>query len=530
MISDIQIAQQTALQPITKIAQQLGIEDKLDVYGNYKAKIDLSVLKKDKSNGKLILVTAINPTKAGEGKTTVSVGLAQALCRVGENAIVTLREPSLGPVFGMKGGAAGGGYSQVLPMEDINLHFTGDMHAITSAHNLIASAIDNHLWQGNNLNIDQEQITWKRVLDMNDRALRDITICDKKYTRESSFQITAASEIMAILCLSESISDLKKRVGNITFGFSKEGLPLTVNMLNITGAVCALLKDAIKPNLVQTIENTPAIIHGGPFANIAHGCNSVIATKTALKLADYVVTEAGFGADLGAEKFLDIKCRISNLKPDVVVLVATIKALKQHGEGYLQNGLPHLKQHIENIKKFNLPVVVAINQFSTDTEDEENLLISFCQELKVEVKLCKVWEEGGQGGIALAETVIKLASETNDFNFLYDVSQPIKNKIEIIAKEIYRANDIVYSELAEQQLSKIGDFKLPICISKSPATFLGNKDINDFTFKIDSIKVASGAGFVIAMAGNIIDMPGLSKNPAMEKIDIDDNGIITGLN
>ncbi len=527
MNSDTQIARQTTLKYIRKIAQQLDIQDHIEFYGGYKAKIDLQVLKGDQKNGKLILVTAINPTKVGEGKTTISIGLTQALCKIGKNAIVTLREPSLGPVFGVKGGATGGGYSQVLPMEDINLHFTGDMHAITSAHNLIAATIDNHIWQGNELNIDKDSITWKRTLDMNDRALSNISINSKRYTRNTAFQITAASEIMAILCLSESISEMKERINKITFGYDHDGNPLTLQKLNVAGAVCILLKDAIKPNLVQTLENTPAIIHGGPFANIAHGCNSVIATKTALKVSDYVVTEAGFGADLGAEKFLDIKCRIADLKPDAVVLVASIRALKHHET--LQEGLLHLKQHLENIKKFNLPVVVAINKFDTDTIEEENMIVSCCQDLGVEVKLCTVWAEGGQGGKALAETVIKLAEEPNDFKFLYDVTLPIKDKIETIAKEIYRAEDIVYSELAEQQLQKIVDTHLPICISKSPATFLGNKDASDFTFRVDSIKVASGAGFIIVMAGNIIDMPGLSKNSDMGRFDIDDDGVIVGL-
>ncbi len=440
MPTDIQIAHDTKLKPITEIAENLGIQDSIELYGNHKAKISLDVLSRDNKNGKLILVTAVNPTKAGEGKTTVSVGLAQALCKKGKNAVVVLREPSLGPVFGMKGGAAGGGYSQVLPMEDINLHFTGDMHAVTSAHNLISAAIDNHLWQGNELNIDK--IVWNRVLDMNDRALRNITINDTRYTRDTSFQITAASEIMAILCLSESISDLKNRVDAITFAYDKDGKPLTLDLLGVSGAVGALLKDAVKPNLVQTTENTPAIIHGGPFANIAHGCNTVIATKTALKLCDYVVTEAGFGADLGAEKFLDIKCRISGLQPDAVVLVATIRALKQHAEDpespeALQNGLPHLKKHIQNLQKFNLPVIVAINKFTTDTPEEEAMIISYCKNLGVDVQLCTIWADGGEGGLGLAEAVIEQVAQPNDFEFLYDDDMPLKTKIETIAKDTY---------------------------------------------------------------------------------------------
>ena len=553
MKTDIQIAQETKLVNISKIAEKLGLtEDDYDQYGKYKAKLDFNLLNKlaDKPNGKLILVTAITPTPAGEGKSTVSVGLTQALNKLGYNSIAALREPSLGPVFGMKGGATGGGYSQVVPMEDINLHFTGDLHAIGVAHNLISACIDNHIKFGNKLNIDITKITWKRVLDMNDRSLRNIVIglggSANGIPRENSFQITVASEIMASLCLASSLKDLKERIGRIIFGYDVTGKPLTVNDLKITGAVTALLKDAVKPNLVQTLENTPVLIHGGPFANIAHGCNSLIATKLALKLGEYVVTEAGFAADLGAEKFLDIKCRQGGLSPKCVVIVATVRALKHHGGAkelekedldVLSKGLENLDKHIENMKKYNLPVVVAMNRFLTDTEKEFDLIRNRCKEHGVPVALCDVWARGGEGGKELAELVVKAVNENKEeYIPLYSLDLTPAEKIEKIVKEIYGGDGVVFSASAKKTLGVIeknGYNNLPICISKTQKSLSDNPNLlgrpRGFKVTINEVKIAAGAGFIIAMAGDIIDMPGLPKVPAAEAIDIDEFGKITGL-
>lgn len=551
MKTDIEIAQECKLKKIDEIASSIGLsEDDYEVYGKYKAKINLSVLNKlkDKKDGKLILVTAITPTPAGEGKSTVTVGLTQAFNKIGKNAIAALREPSLGPVFGIKGGACGGGYSQVVPMEDINLHFNGDFHAIGSAHNLIAACIDNHIKQGNELKIDVTKVIFKRVVDMNDRALRDIVISlggrENGYPRESSFQITVASEIMAVLCLSNSLLDLKEKISNIVFAYDIEGSPLKVKDLKVEGAACALLKEAIKPNLVQTLENTPAIIHGGPFANIAHGCNSILATKMALKLSDYTITEAGFAADLGAEKFLDIKCRVANIKPDCIVIVATIRALKHHGGakdllmediGSLNRGFSNLDKHIENMKKYNISVVVAINRFSSDSEREISVVEEHCKELDVDVALCEVWGRGGDGGISLANKVLENIGKSN-YKPLYDLNLPLKDKISIIAKEIYSAGEVKFSVKAKNMLKKIEDLgydNLPICMSKTQKSISDNPHLlgapKDFTLNIDDIKLASGAGFVIAIAGGIMDMPGLPKVPSACNIDIDENGRISGL-
>lgn len=553
MNTDIQIAQEAKLLKISEIASKLNIsEDYYDTYGKYKAKLNLSLLDKlaNKEDGKLVLVTAITPTPAGEGKSTVTVGLTQALNKIGISSVAALREPSLGPVFGMKGGATGGGYSQVIPMEDINLHFTGDFHAVGVAHNLVSACIDNHITQGNSLGIDNTKITWKRVVDMNDRNLRNIVIGlggkANGYPRQDSFQITVASEIMATLCLSNSLKELKENIGKIVFGYSYNDRPLTINDLKISGAVTALLKEAIKPNLVQTLENTPVIIHGGPFANIAHGCNSLLATKLALKLSDVVVTEAGFAADLGAEKFLDIKCRKGGLNPNCVVIVATVRALKHHGGAKVLNeenlealklGLANLDKHIENMKKFNLPVVVAINKFVTDTDAEINLIKSQCEALDAPVALCEVWAKGGEGGEELAKLVIKKLEENNSkYKPLYDLDIPIKDKITKICKEIYGADGVTFSGVAIKtikQLEELGYGNLPICMSKTQksisdkATLLGRP--TGFTVEIDTIKLAAGAGFIIAMAGGIIDMPGLPKIPAAELIDIDEHGVISGL-
>lgn len=553
MNTDIQIAQEAKLLKISEIASKLNIsEDYYDTYGKYKAKLNLSLLDKlaNKEDGKLVLVTAITPTPAGEGKSTVTVGLTQALNKIGISSVAALREPSLGPVFGMKGGATGGGYSQVIPMEDINLHFTGDFHAVGVAHNLVSACIDNHITQGNSLGIDNTKITWKRVVDMNDRNLRNIVIGlggkANGYPRQDSFQITVASEIMATLCLSNSLKELKENIGKIVFGYSYNNRPLTINDLKISGAVTALLKEAIKPNLVQTLENTPVIIHGGPFANIAHGCNSLLATKLALKLSDVVVTEAGFAADLGAEKFLDIKCRKGGLNPNCVVIVATVRALKHHGGAKVLNeenlealklGLANLDKHIENMKKFNLPVVVAINKFVTDTDAEINLIKSQCEALDAPVALCEVWAKGGEGGEELAKLVIKKLEENNSkYKPLYDLDMPIKDKITKICKEIYGADGVTFSGVAIKtikQLEELGYGNLPICMSKTQksisdkATLLGRP--TGFTVEIDTIKLAAGAGFIIAMAGGIIDMPGLPKIPAAELIDIDEHGVISGL-
>ena len=552
MKTDIEIAQECKLKRADEIAKMLNLtDDDYEVYGKYKAKIELSLLNKlkDKPNGKLVLVTAITPTPAGEGKSTVTIGLTQGLNKIGKNAIAALREPSLGPVFGIKGGACGGGYAQIVPMEDINLHFNGDFHAIGSAHNLISACIDNHIKQGNELKIDTNKVIFKRVVDMNDRALRDIVIglggSENGVTRQSSFQITVASEIMAILCLSNSLMDLKERIGNIVFAYDVNDNPLKVKDLKVEGAACALLKDAIKPNLVQTLENTPAIVHGGPFANIAHGCNSILATKLALKLSDYTITEAGFAADLGAEKFLDIKCRAADLKPNCIVLVATIRALKHHGGALelnkedlnaLNKGFENLDKHIENMRKYNVPVVVAINKFSSDTQKEIECITKHCKDIGAQISLCEVWEKGGEGGKDLAQKVVKAASEESNYKPLYDLEKGIKEKIELICKEIYGAGDVKFSAKANKMIKKIesiGFGNLPICMSKTQKSISDNPALlnapKGYTLNIDEVKLASGAGFIIAMAGGIIDMPGLPKIPAACNIDIDENGKISGL-
>lgn len=553
MKTDIQIAQEAKLLPISKIAEKLGLtEDDYEMYGKYKAKIDFNLLNRlsDKKDGKLVLVTAITPTPAGEGKSTVTVGLTQALNRMGYNSMAALREPSLGPVFGIKGGATGGGYSQVVPMEEINLHFTGDLHAIGVAHNLISAVIDNHIKFGNKLNIDITKITWKRVVDMNDRSLRNIVIglggSASGIPRENSFQITVASEIMASLCLANSLKDLKEKIARIIFAYDVNGKPLTVADLKITGAVTALLKDAIKPNLVQTLENTPVLIHGGPFANIAHGCNSLIATKMALKLSDYAITEAGFAADLGAEKFLDIKCRQGNLSPNCVVIVATVRALKHHGGAKdlgvenleaLSKGLENLDKHIENMKKYNLPVIVAMNRFLTDTEAEFDLIRNRCLEQGVPVALCDVWAKGGEGGEELAKLVLEAVENNHEqYKPLYDLSLSPKAKIETIVKEIYGGAGVTFSAKAKKMLTFIeenGYNELPICMSKTQKSLSDKANLlgrpSGFTVEINEIKMAAGAGFIIAMAGDIIDMPGLPKVPAAETIDIDEFGKISGL-
>ena len=553
MKTDIQIAQEAKLLHISEIAKKLGLtEDDYDQYGKYKAKLDFNLLKKfeDRKDGNLVLVTAITPTPAGEGKSTVSVGLTQALNKLGYNSIAALREPSLGPVFGIKGGATGGGYSQVVPMEDINLHFTGDLHAIGVAHNLISAVIDNHIKFGNQLNIDITKITWKRVLDMNDRSLRNTVIglggSASGIPRQNSFQITVASEIMASLCLASSLKNLKERIAKIIIGYNLEGKPVTVNDLKITGAVAALLKDAIKPNLVQTLENTPVLIHGGPFANIAHGCNSLIATKLALKLGDYVITEAGFAADLGAEKFLDIKCRQGNLSPKCVVIVATVRALKHHGGAKdlgtenleaLSKGLENLDKHIENMQKFNLPVVVAMNRFLTDTEAEFDLIRKRCEEKGVPVALCDVWARGGEGGTDLAKLVVEaVQNNKEEYKPLYSLDLKPAEKIEKIVKEIYGGDGVIFSAAAKKVLKTIeenGYNDLPVCMSKTQKSLSDNAALlgrpTGFKVTVNEIKIAAGAGFIIAMAGDIIDMPGLPKVPAAEMIDIDETGKITGL-
>ncbi|WP_335931836.1 formate--tetrahydrofolate ligase [Fusobacterium polymorphum] len=543
-MTDIQIAQAAKKENIVEIAKKLGLtEDDIEQYGKYKAKVNLDVLQKSKRpNGKLILVTAITPTPAGEGKSTVTIGLTQALNKIGKLSAAAIREPSLGPVFGMKGGAAGGGYAQVVPMEDINLHFTGDMHAIGIAHNLISACIDNHINSGNALGIDITKITWKRVVDMNDRALRNIVIGlggkANGYPRQDSFQITVGSEIMAILCLSNSITELKEKIKNIVFGTSLDGKLLRVGDLHIEGAVAALLKDAIKPNLVQTLENTPVFIHGGPFANIAHGCNSILATKMALKLTDYVVTEAGFAADLGAEKFIDIKCRLGGLKPDCAVIVATVRALEHHGKGDLKAGLENLDKHIYNIKnKYKLPLVVAINKFVTDTDEQIAMIEKFCNERGAEVSLCEVWAKGGEGGIDLAEKVLRaIDGNKTEFDYFYDINLTIKEKIEKICKEIYGADGVVFAPATKKVFDVIeaeGLNKLPVCMSKTQKSISDNPALlgkpTGFKVTINDLRLAVGAGFVIAMAGDIIDMPGLPKKPSAEVIDIDENGVISGL-
>ena len=555
MKSDIQIAQEAKMEPIVKIAEKINLtEDDIELYGKYKCKISLDVLEKnkDKKDGKLILVTAINPTPAGEGKSTVTVGLGQAFCKQGKNAVIALREPSLGPVFGIKGGAAGGGYAQVVPMEDINLHFTGDMHAITSANNLLCAAIDNHIHQGNPLRIDSRRIIFKRVMDMNDRALRHITVGmggkANGFVREDGFMITVASEIMAILCLAEDLEDLKERMGNILVAYDLDGNPVYAKQLEVEGAMALLMKDAIKPNLVQTLENTPAIIHGGPFANIAHGCNSVLATKMALKLGDIAITEAGFGADLGAEKFLDIKCRYSNLKPDCVVVVATIRALKHHGGvgkaelntpnvEALSKGIVNLQKQVENIKKYGVPVVVAINRFITDSDEEIKYVRDFCDSMGVKIALCNVWEKGGEGGLELADTIQHvLDNEKSEFKYLYESEESIKDKVLKIAKEIYGADGVEYSTAAKKQIAEIEKFnldKLPICVAKTQYSLSDDPSLigrpEGFNITVQEVRVSNGAGFIVVLTGNIMTMPGLPKVPAANKMDILKDGTIVGL-
>lgn len=554
MKSNVEIAQEAQMQPIVEIAKQLDIpEEELELYGRYKTKVSLATWERiqNRPNGKLILVSAINPTPAGEGKTTTSVGLSDALRKINKKAIVALREPSLGPCFGVKGGAAGGGYAQVVPMEDINLHFTGDFHAITSAHNLLAAVIDNHIQQGNELGIDVRRITWRRVVDLNDRALRNI-VCGMGgkahgVPRETGFDITVASEMMAILCLAKDLDDMKERIGKIVIAYTYEGRPVRASELNVTGALTLLFKDAIKPNLVQTLEGTPAFVHGGPFANIAHGCNSIMATKFALKLADVVVTEAGFGADLGAEKFLDIKCRFAGIHPDAVVLVATVRALKMHGGmdkkelanvdmKALEDGIANLTKHIENMQKFGLPTVVAINAFPTDTKEELDFVEAKCNEMGVEVALSEVWAKGGEGGIDLANKVMAATQKPNHFKFMYDVNESIEDKITAVAKEIYGADGVAFlppAKKAIQELAALGLADMPVCMAKTqsslsddPAKF--GRPTN-FTVTVREIKVSAGAGFIVALTGNILTMPGLPKRPAAERMDITNDGKITGL-
>ena len=558
MKTDIEIAQECMMEPITKVAEKAGIpEEYLEQYGKYKAKIDYNFLKKsDKEDGKLILVTAINPTPAGEGKTTTTVGLADALQRMGKKPMVALREPSLGPVFGMKGGAAGGGYAQVVPMEDINLHFTGDFHAIGAANNLLAAMIDNHIYQGNDLNIDPRKIVWKRCVDMNDRQLRFIT--DglggrvNGVPREDGYDITVASEIMAILCLSKDIADLKERLGKIivgyTYGKIADQKPVTAHDLHAEGAMCALLKDALKPNLVQTLEHTPAIVHGGPFANIAHGCNSLTATRMAMKLADYAITEAGFGEDLGAEKFLDIKCRMAGIKPDAVVIVATVRALKYNGGvakpdmneenlEALENGIPNLMKHVDNIKNvYGLPCVVAINAFPTDTKAELDLVEEKCKEVGVNVALSEVWAKGGEGGLKLAEEVVRLCEEPGDFHYAYELEGTIEDKLDQIVQKIYGGNKAVLTAAAQKQVKQLTDLgfgNAPICMAKTQYSLTDDpKKLGapkDFDITVRNLKVSAGAGFIVALTGDIMTMPGLPKVPAAERIDVDDEGRITGL-
>ena len=555
MKSDIQIAQEATMQPIKEVAASIGIaEDDIELYGKYKAKISDELIERSKNNpdGKLILVTAINPTPAGEGKTTITVGLGQAFGKLGKKAIIALREPSLGPCFGIKGGAAGGGYSQVVPMEDLNLHFTGDFHAITSANNLLAALLDNHIQQGNELGIDPRQIVWKRCLDMNDRVLRNVVVgLGSKMdgmVREDHFVITVASEIMAILCLAVDMNDLKRRLGRIIVAYTFDGKPVTADDLQATGSMAALLKDALKPNLIQTLEHTPAFVPGGPFANIAHGCNSVRATCTALKLADYVITEAGFGADLGAEKFFDIKCRKAGLKPDAVVLVATIRALKYNGGvpkdelsapnlEALKKGIVNLEKHIENLQKFGVPVVVTLNSFITDTEEETAFVEKFCKDRDCEFALAEVWEKGGEGGVALANKVLEtLETKKSNFKPLYEDDLSLKEKIEKVAKEIYGADGVTYAPAAERELKRITDLgmdKFPVCMAKTQyslsddAKKLGRP--TGFKINVREVYVSAGAGFVVAINGAIMTMPGLPKKPAAYQIDVDDDGVITGL-
>ena len=555
MKADIEIAQEAKLESIVDVAGKIGIEaDDLELYGKYKAKIADEYIERVQSNpdGKLILVTAINPTPAGEGKTTTSVGLGQAFGRMGHKAVIALREPSLGPCFGIKGGAAGGGYAQVVPMEDLNLHFTGDFHAVTSANNLLAALLDNHIQQGNELRIDTRQVVWKRCLDMNDRSLRNIVVGlgakADGFVREDHFVITVASEIMAILCLAADLQDLKERLGRIIVAYNDQGEPVTASDLKAVGAMAALLKDALKPNLIQTLEHTPALVHGGPFANIAHGCNSVRATKTALKIADYVITEAGFGADLGAEKFFDIKCRLAGLKPDVVVLVATVRALKYNGGiakealsvedlPALQAGIVNLEKHIENLQKYHVPIVVALNSFVTDTRKEIDFVRDFCQERGCEFAISEVWEKGGEGGVELASKVLEtLEKKESQFKVLYEDSLPLKEKIETIASEIYGAGGVTYTAAALKQLQnleKLGFGELPVCMAKtqyslSDDPMLLGRPVG-FTMHVREVYVSAGAGFVVVLTGAVMTMPGLPKKPAAHQIDVDDNGKITGL-
>lgn len=555
MKTDIQIAQEAVMEPIVEVAKKLDISaDELELYGKYKAKISDEYLERIQTNpsGKLILVTAINPTPAGEGKTTTSVGLGEAFGKMGKKAIIALREPSLGPCFGVKGGAAGGGYAQVVPMEDLNLHFTGDFHAITTANNLLAAILDNHIQQGNELDIDTRQIVWKRCLDMNDRVLRNVVVglgnkADGT-VREDHFVITVASEIMAVLCLADNLDDLKVRLGRIVVAYDRKGEPVTAAQLKAVGSMAALLKDAIKPNLIQTLEHTPALIHGGPFANIAHGCNSVIATRAALKMADYVVTEAGFGADLGAEKFLDIKCRIAGLKPDAIVLVATVRALKYNGGvaktdlgneniEALSAGIVNLEKHIENLQKYGVPVVVTLNSFITDTKAEINFVKDFCEKRNCDFAISEVWEKGGEGGIALAEKVLEtLESKESHFKVLYEDELSLTDKIKTVAGEIYGACDVSYSPAAIkqlEQLEKLGFGKLPVCMAKTQYSLSDNPDLlgrpENFTLNVREAYVSAGAGFVVVLTGAVMTMPGLPKNPAAYNIDVDRDGRITGL-
>lgn len=552
--TDIEIAQSVEMKHIGEIAKTAGVDEKyLEQYGNYKAKVDLSLLKEsNRKEGKLILVTAITPTPAGEGKTTTTIGLADGMRKIGKNVVVALREPSLGPVFGIKGGAAGGGYAQVVPMEDINLHFTGDFHAIGAANNLLAAMLDNHIYQGNALNIDPRRISWKRCVDMNDRQLRYVT--DglggrvNGVPREDGYDITVASEIMAVLCLASSLSDLKERLSRIIVGYTYDEKPVTAGQLNAHGAMTALLKDAIKPNLVQTLEGTPAFVHGGPFANIAHGCNSVIATKMAMKIGDYAVTEAGFGADLGAEKFLDIKCRYAGLKPSAVVIVATVRALKMHGgvaktdlgvenTDALLKGIPNLLRHVSNIKNvYKLPSVVAVNKFPTDTDREIQVIIDECKKLGVNVVLSDVWAKGGEGGIELAEEVVRLCEQENDFTFSYEDNLSLEEKVEAVVKKVYGGSGVVFDKNAQKQLKTLTDLgfsALPVCIAKTQYSFSDDQTKlgapENFTVTVRNVKVSAGAGFVVVLTGEIMTMPGLPKVPAAEKIDVDESGKITGL-
>ena len=554
-MTDIEIAQSCEMKPIGQIAADAGIpEEYLEYYGKYKAKLSLDVLKNKDRDNKLILVTAMTPTPAGEGKTTTTIGLADGMKKIGKSVNVALREPSLGPVFGIKGGAAGGGWAQVVPMEDINLHFTGDFHAIGAANNLLAAMLDNHIYQGNSLNIDPRRITWKRCVDMNDRQLRFVT--DglggrvNGVPREDGYDITVASEVMAILCLAQSVSDLKERLAKIIVGYTFDEKPVTAGDLKAQGAMAALLKDALKPNLVQTLEGTPAFVHGGPFANIAHGCNSVIATKTARKLSDYTITEAGFGADLGAEKFLDIKCRYADMKPDAVVIVATVRALKMHGGvdkknlapenlEALEKGLPNLLRHVDNIKNvFHLPAVVALNRFPTDTDAEIEMVERRCKELGVNTVLSTVWADGGEGGKALAEEVVRLCEEESnaDFSFVYELDLPVEKKIRAIAKRVYRASHVAFTKKAEkdiQKLTRMGYANLPICIAKTQYSFSDEAALicapQGFVIHVKDVRISAGAGFLVVLTGDIMTMPGLPKSPAAERIDVDDNGVISGL-